>query len=232
MEITMTISKGLYTLLFSLIILSCPGNLSGQDSDFQSWWEFELDRSLGKSWQLEGELEQRFKNNSLQYNRTLLTLGVEYDAIKWLNLGGAARMALVADNEGLVHPRYRIHVDAGSSYKFSGFTLWLRSRLQYGFEDFLFLDQIQENTLVYRTRLKTQYHFFGTKFRSFVSLESWYYISELPDKAFRNMRYVAGLSYSLNVSSRFTLRYIFEDEFNVNNPDKLHVLVAGFAHSL
>ena len=228
----MTIRKNLYTILFGLIILSCPGNLPGQDSDFQSWWEFEIDYSLNKKWQIQGELEQRFKDNSLQYNRTLLTLGAEYDAVKWLNLGGAARMALVADSEGQVHPRYRIHVDAGSRYKFSGFTLWLRSRLQYGFEDLLLFQQLSENSLVYRTRLKAQYHFFGTKFRSFVSLESWYYISELPDKAFRNMRYVAGLSYSLNVSARLTLRYIFEDEFNVRNPDKLHILVAGYAHSL
>lgn len=228
----MTTRKILYNMVFTLFILSCWGKLWGQVSDFQSWWEFKLDRSLGKSWQVRGELEQRFKNNSQQYNRSLITLGAEYDAIRWLNLGGAARMALVADKEGLVHPKFRIHTDATGRYKAAGLTLGLRSRLQYGFQDFLLFNQLKENSLVYRTRLKAQYHFFGSKFRSFVSLESWYYISELPDKAFRNMRYAAGLSYSLNVSSRFSLRYIFEDEFHVRNPDKLHVLVAGYSYSL
>ncbi|TFH26277.1 MAG: hypothetical protein E4H10_07410, partial [Bacteroidia bacterium] len=67
----MTIRQGVYTAIFTFIALLGPGDLLGQQSDFQSWWEFEFDHSLGSSWQLQGELEQRFKNNSLQYNRTL-----------------------------------------------------------------------------------------------------------------------------------------------------------------
>jgi hypothetical protein len=227
----MTIKQGIYSTIFSLIALLYPGDLLGQESDFQSWWEFEFDYSLSKSWQLEGELEQRFKNNSLQYNRTLLTLGAEYDPAKWLSLGGAGRIVFVADPEGQVHPRYRIHFDATGSYELSSFTFSFRTRMQYGFEDILHFGYLSENSLVSRNRLKGQYHFFGTKFRCFAALESWHNLSKLPDPAFRNMRYQAGLRYDLNFKSSFSLRYIFEDEFNVSNPDKLHILVAGFAHS-
>jgi hypothetical protein len=212
-------------------MLFCPGKLLGQESDFQSWWEFEFDRSLGRSWQLEGELEQRFKNNSLQYSRTLLTLGAAYDAAKWLSLGGAARVIIVADKEGQLYSRYRIHAQATGRYELSRFRFSLRTRLQYGFEDILFFTYLRENSLVNRNRLKAQYHFFGTKFRCFASLESWHYLSELPGTVFLNMRYSGGLSYDLNVSSRFSLRYMFEDEFNVSNPDRLHILVAGYSHS-
>ncbi len=208
-----------------------PGDLLGQNSDFQSWWEFEFDYSLSDSWQLEGELEQRFKNNSTQYNRTLLTLGAEYDAAKWLSLGGAARAVLVADQDGQVQPRYRIHFQATGSYDLSGFTFSLRTRIQYGFEDFLYFTDLRDNSLISRNRLKGQYHIFGTKFDLFASLESWHNLSKLPDPAFRNMRYSAGLRYGLNFRSAFGLRYIFEDEFNVNNPDRLHILVLSFDHS-
>jgi hypothetical protein len=227
----MTIRQGIYTTFFSVITLLGPGDLLGQESDFQSWWEFEFDYSLSNSWQLEGELEQRFKNNSLQYNRTLLTLGAEYDPWNWLRLGGAGRVVFVADREGQIHPRYRIHFDATGRYDLSSFTFSLRTRLQYGFEDILMFADLRENSLVIRNRLKVRYHFFGTKFRCFAALESWHNLSELPDPAFIHMRYQAGLSYDLNFKSRFTLRYIFEDEFNVQNPDKLHILVAGYRHS-
>jgi hypothetical protein len=180
---------------------------------------------------LQGELEQRFKNNSLQYNRTLLTLGADYDAAKWLRLGGAGRAILVADNERQLQSRFRIDLQASGRYELSRFRFSLRTRLQYGFDDLIFFTYLKENSLVIRNRLKAQYHFFGTKFRCFASLESWHYLSELPGPIFLNMRYSGGLSYDLNVSSRFSLRYIFEDEFNVSKPDKLHILVAGYEHS-
>lgn len=214
-----------------MLLLLGPASLLGQESDFQSWWEFEFDYSLNKKWQLQGELEQRFKNNSLQYNRSLLTLGAEYDPLNWLSLGGAGRLVMVADGEGQIHPRYRIHFDATGSYKLSGFTFSLRTRLQYGFEDILVFAILRENNLVSRNRLKVRYHFFGTKFRCFAALESWHNLSSLPDPAFRQIRYQAGLSYDLSFRSRFSLRYIFEDEYNVRNPDQLHILVAGYAHS-
>ena len=227
----MTIRQRIYCTIFIVVACMGPGDLLGQESDFQSWWEFEFDYSLNKSWQLQGELEQRFKNNSLQYNRTLLTLGAEYDPTNWLSLGGAGRVVFVADQEGQIHPRYRIHLDATGSYKLSGFNFSFRTRLQYGFEDILVFADLKENSLVSRNRLKVRYHFFGTKFRCFAALESWHNLSKLPDPAFNHMRYQAGLSYDLNFRSRFSLRYIFEDEFNVKNPDKLHILAAGYSHS-
>ena len=227
----MTIKRAVnYTIIF-ILIWTGPGDLLGQNSDFQSWWEFQFDYSLGPSLQLEGELEQRFKNNSLQYSRTLLTLGLEYDAAKWLSLGGAARAVLAADQEGQVQPRYRIHFQATGSYDLSDFRFSLRTRMQYGFEDFLYFTDLMDNSLISRNRLKGQYHIFGTKFDLFATVESWHNLSQLPDPAFKHMRYSAGITYSLNFRSAFLLRYIFEDEFNVNNPDRLHILVLGYDHS-
>jgi hypothetical protein len=228
---TMTIRRVVYPAVIFLLFLMGPGNLLGQNSDFQSWWEFEFDYSLGTSLQLEGELEQRFKNNSLQYSRTLLTVGLEYDAARWLSLGGAARAVLVADQEGRVQPRYRIHFQGTGSHDLSDFRFSFRTRMQYGFEDFLFITDLRDNSLVFRNRLKGQYHIFGTKFGLFATVESWHNLSKLPDPAFHHMRYSAGVRYGLNFTSAFSLRYIFEDEFNVNNPDRLHILVLSYDHS-
>jgi len=227
----MTIRQGIYTSIFAFTALLGPGTLLGQNRDFQSWWEFEFDYSLSRSLQLEGELEQRFKNNSLQYNRTLFTLGAGFDANRWLSLGGAARIVFVADSKGQIQPRYRLHLDATASHNLSDFTFSFRTRMQYGFEDILYFGDLAANSLVSRNRLKGQYHFFGTKFRCFASLESWHYLNKLPDPAFIHMRYSAGLRYDLNFTSSFSLRYFFEDEFNVSNPDKLHILVVGYDHS-
>jgi hypothetical protein len=226
----MTNSLRVNTAIIALTFVLLPGMLRGQDRDFQTWWEFEFDKSLGSSLQLEGELEQRFRSNSLQYDRTLLTLGAEYDVASWLSLAGAGRVVFVADKDRRVHPRYRVHVNATGSYKWSGFTFSIRTRMQYGFEEFMYFGDWQQNSLVSRNRLKARYHFFGTRISSFAALESWHNLSRLPDPAFVHMRYQAGLSFEPNFRSTFTLRYLFEDEFNVNNPDRLHILLAGYAH--
>lgn len=227
----MTIRQGIHTTFLAFAALLWTGTLLGQNRDFQSWWEFGFDYSPGGSLKLEGELEQRFKNNSLQYSRTLFTLGAEYDAFRWLSFGGAARIVFVADSERQIHPRYRLHFDATASHDLSEFTFSFRTRMQYGFEDIVFFSDLSQNSLVSRNRLKGQYHFFGTKFRCFASLESWHHLNKLPGPAFIHMRYSAGLRYDLSFASSFSLRYIFEDEFNVSNPDKLHILVVGYGHS-
>jgi hypothetical protein len=140
-------------------------------------------------------------------------------------------VVFVGDSEGRVLPRYRIHFQATGSYDISDFSFSLRTRLQYGFEDFLLFTDLRDNALVIRNRLKGQYHIFGTKFDLFATVESWHNLSKLPAPAFRNMRYSAGLRYGLNFTSAFSLRYIFEDEFNVNNPDRLHILLLSYDHS-
>jgi len=70
----MTINPGRNTLPFILFVLLIPGTLLGQQKDFQSWWELEVNKGLKSGFSLSGELEQRFRNNSLQYDRTLVTL--------------------------------------------------------------------------------------------------------------------------------------------------------------
>ncbi len=227
----MTTKQRIYTAIFTAVSLLGPGDLLGQRSYFQTWWEFDFDRSVSSSLQLKGELEQRFKNNSVRYSRTLLTLGAEYDPAKWLSLSGGARVIFVMDREGQIHPRYRVHFDVTGLYDLSVFTFSLRTRLQYGFEDVIYFGDLSLNSLISRNRLKVAHHIFGTKFGWFASLESWHYLSELPGTVFLNMRYVAGVRCDLNFKSQFNLRYIFEDEFNVTDPRQLHIVVAGYSHS-
>jgi hypothetical protein len=49
---TMTIRRAVYPAIIFLFLMG-PGDLWGQNSDFQSWWEFGFDYSLGPSLQLE-----------------------------------------------------------------------------------------------------------------------------------------------------------------------------------
>ena len=112
----------------------------------------------------------------------------------------------------------------------SGFELSLRTRIQYGFEEFLEIRYIALHKLVNRNRLKVDRHIGGTRFDCFASAESWHGPASDSRWITFAMRYTAGLRFSPDFSSRLSLRYMLEDEFNVVNPRQLHVLVLGYSY--
>lgn len=227
----MTIKRLRYPIFWILLFFPCTILLQGQGRDFQSWWELELNKKISDRWDLEGEVEQRFKNNSLQYSRTLFTLGASCDLMDFLTLGVGLRSIFVMDREQNLHARYRSHLDLIANHDLNGFTFSLRTRLQYGFEDFLVLREFSLNTLVNRNRLKASYHIFGTKFDGFVLVES-YHGSGMDSKWITYaMRYSGGATYSPSFRSRFSLRYILEDEFNIADPRQFHILVLGYSYN-
>jgi len=230
-RVTMTIKRSLYFLTCFSLFFSAALDLQAQVKDFQTWWEVELEKQLTGKLDLSGELEQRFKNNSTQYSRTLITFAASYDVLDYLRMSGGARSIFVMDREQQLHPRYRLHFDLMGRYDLSGFNFSLRSRMQYGFEDVIAFRYFRLNSLVNRNRLKATYHIFGTRFDCYASLESWHGSDIESQWQTFALRYAAGASYSLNFSSRFSLRYILEDEFNVVNPMQLHVLVMGYSYS-
>ena len=225
---TMTINRFVYLTGCFLLLFFVTPDLQGQLTDFQSWWELKLDKKLSGKLDLNGEIEQRFKNNSLQYNRTLLTLGASYEPADYFSLAGGARMVFLRNPEQGLETRYRIHMDGTGSYDVSGFDLSLRLRLQYGFDEFLALRYFRFNALVNRNRLKVAHHFFGTRFDGFASVESWHGSSNESRWLTFAFRYSAGLRFSPGFKSRFSLQYILEDEFNVSYPRLLHVIVLGY----
>jgi hypothetical protein len=229
-----TMIKSSRNIWFSmvLLVLSAGGVVSGQQKDFQSWFEAEVQKGLKNGVDLSGEFEQRFSNNSMQYDRTMLTLSASFDPLDFLSAGGGIRMVTAADREGNLQPGYRIHADATGKYTWAGVDLSLRVRFQYGFEEFIYFADISDNAFVNRNRIKASYHIFGTRFEVFGSAEAWGLLNNLDGRFFKRMRYSAGGSCQLNFRSNLGLSYILEDEFNRVNPMQSHILVFSYFYNL
>ncbi|MFO7669226.1 MAG: DUF2490 domain-containing protein [Bacteroidales bacterium] len=215
-----------------LLALSAGGIVYGQEKDFQSWFEAEVQKGLKNGMDLSGEFEQRFNNNSMQYDRTLLTLSASFDPLDFLSAGGGIRLLTAADREGNLQPGYRIHADAAGKHTWAGVDFSLRVRFQYGFEEFIYFADLNENAFVNRYRVKASHHIFGTRFEVFGSVEAWGVLNNLDGRFLKRMRYSAGGSYQLNFQSDLGLRYILEDEFNRVNPMQSHILVFSYFYNL
>jgi len=222
------------TIFFAsaLLVLSSGNDLSGQRKDFMTWYEAEFDKRLNKKLDLSAEIEQRFDNNSLSYDRSLVTVAAEYDFTDYFEMSGGVRTFLTTGEEKNLHARYRLHMDATGSHSLGDVDLSLRIRLHYGIEDLDRIGMIESNNLVYRNRIEAEHHIFGTRIGVFASLEGFFLLTGNPPRNFFRMRYVAGGSYTLNFKSEFSLRYMLEDEFNVVNPLQSHILVLGYSRTL
>ncbi len=221
-----------HTLLLLTFLFMLPRVLPGQQKDFQTWWELDLHRDLSGGFELAAELEQRFSNNSLQYDRTLLTVTGNYTLNRYFGLEAGVRAAAVRDLERRMQSRFRAHGDAIGRYEFRGVELSLRMRFQYGFDDIISLGDFRDNNMVNRNRLKLEHHIFGTRITLFGSMESWHLLNGFPSLLTYKMKYSGGLEYGLNFQSRLTIRYILEDEFNVKNPRQLYILLLGYRHDI
>lgn len=228
----MMTDRGKAACLLVFLTFFSAGKLFGQQKDFQSWYELELNVDLKSGIDLSLEAEQRFDNNSLQYDRSLVTLEADYDLTGWFNVEMGLRGILKTNSERRLQTRYRIHTDATFEHSVSDFDCSLRSRLQYGFDDQIIRDVTGYNKLVNRNKLKVDYHIFGTRIGLSAYVESYHLLSGSPIRSFYKMRYSAEIQYMLNFRSDINLRYILEDEFNVTDPLQSHILKLGFSYDL
>ena len=139
--------KSLTTLFF---IFLTP-YVSAQYQDFRSWWNFDLSKEITNDFNAGLELSQRFDENSLQYDRSLTTLGLEYEITKDLSVEGGYRFVFLQDRQFVLVSKYRIHGNVSYRYKHSSFSLSLREQIQYGFDDLNTLDYYFENKLISQT---------------------------------------------------------------------------------
>ena len=219
-----------FQLICFFVLMLATRGVFGQQKDFGSWWEFQMSGRLKNDLKLTGELEQRFKENSLQFDRTLLTFAGDYDVLDYLNLAAGIRTIFITDPESRLHTRFRIHTDATGFYDFDRTELSFRLRFQYGFEDIFYIGYFSQNNFVSRQRIKVAHDFFGTRLGIFSSLENWIRFTDRYGRPLYKIRFVAGAKYGLGRQSEIRLRYIVENEFNSVNPYQVHVLALGYSY--
>ena len=228
-----TMNKNTRVYLLLLVVLGIPyTGLRAQQKDFHTWYEFELAKDIADNLELSGEAELRLKNNSKQFDRMLVTLASSYDLTGYMRAAAGYRMVYESGEERDLDLRYRIHADIIGRHTLSDVDLSARVRFQYGFEEFIHLRDSQANSFVNRIRLKAGTHIFGTRIGVFASAETWGLITGNRGRFLRQMRYSAGVTYSLGRRSDLSLRYILDDEFNQVNPQQDHIMLLGYAYSL
>lgn len=219
--------------LIGILLLSLFSvKAAGQRQDFRSWWEIDVSKDIAKDLQASLELSQRFKTNSLRYDRSLLTAGLEYEIFKNFEVEAGYRFYLLQDDRMQLATKYRINGDVSYSVDLAAFTLQIRERLQYGFDDLSTIEEYALNKLTNRNKLTLEYDLFGSPATFFGSYELFTDISKRSSIEISDHRFEVGVQYALSFKSDLSVSYMLDKEVNSVNPLTAHVIVIGFGYDL
>ncbi len=224
--------KNFFIVVLLLGMLSLSVRSSAQQQDFRTWWSADFSKDLTSDLGMSVELEQRFRYNSLQYDRSLVTTAVAYDVLKNLELEAGGRFLLVRDDQGILEPRYRIHGDVTYDYDIYDFTFSARGRLQYGFTDLNTIDNYYENKLTNRNKFTAEYDIFGWPVSLFASYELFVALEKYSPLMLSDHRFKTGIEYMLSFKSSLELVYILNQELHRSDPMRAHVMTVSYSRKL
>ncbi len=219
---------------FMVLALLCqaPYSLYAQIKDFQTWCAFNVSYKLTDRFDTGLELGQRFRDNSLRYDRSLVTLKANYDLTERITIAGGARYYIVQDNELQLNSRYRFNADVSYEYKWTDLALEIRQRFQYILDGFTKYSYYNENKATARTRALLHYHLFGTRFSFYSGIEMFSDIGDGDGTVFSMGRLMAGSKVTITPSLDFSLSYFMEQELNKTNPLQSHILLLDCAFKI
>ncbi len=206
------------SISFLLLICIAGNNLFAQHVDGGTWM------SVGVSFEPINDITVDI-NEEARYNMSIGNLyqlntnfSIDYKLSKKFKSGVEYRYS-IRDNRNT--NRFGLSV----AYKegMGDFDLSLRSKFQYSP-----VPDGPEGT-AWRNKAGLSYAI-NKDFSPFVSGEVFYSISNEIDQL-DNYRIEGGLDYGPNKHTDFTLSWIYDREFNVNNPDIMHVLTLGYKYS-
>jgi hypothetical protein len=203
-------------------VLGFP-NLDAQVTDFQTVWEGSLEKDFKSGVDAGLSLEQRFRENSLLYDRTQTTLEAAYTIGKGIGISAGARWILLRDTHLELGNRFRIH--AALSYKagISSFSVSLRSMVQHGFDEQVLREEPGNIKVYDRNRVELGYHFFGTKWSVEGGYELYTLLFNHEGILFCRSKTTLSMSYDINSRNCLKFNYLYDHEFNQSDPQSAHM---------
>lgn len=202
-------------LLLSILM----GVFAVAQTDLGMWGGIAIEKEISKKFEFQAEEEIRLKDNITTVNSLLTELGFTYKANKYYRLGLSYRFTYYTD--GAIGNRLTLSNEA--RYKIEDFTLTYRLNFQ---QDFSTEDPIEYKI---RNRLGVDYKInkhweVGTAAELFYS---FYYNRNVLDR----YRLKWGVDHRFNKHHRLGFTLIFQQEFNVANPDTDVILAAKYKYS-
>ena len=187
-----------------------------QTTDFQTWNSATVEKSISKDWVAGIQEEIRFKDNSTRLRTSYTDIGLKYQLSKSFDLSAAYRFIIKTDETS-----QRIYTDFSYEWEKGKWSVKPRVRLQHEF----ITNDVDENYI--RPQLTVRYKI-SKKWEPFIEEELFYHALYYKGSEFDESRTSAGTRFKFNKDHSLKIFYLYEYQFNVNDP--LYANVLGISY--
>lgn len=191
-----------------------------QQTDLGMWNGIAIEKELSKKFEFQMEEEIRFADNITRINSLLTELGLTYKANKYYRIGLSYRFTYRPKNGAIDN---RITLSNEARYKLEDFTFTYRLNVQKDFSTKEPIEYKIRNRLGidYKINKHWEVGIAGELFYSF------YYNRNVLDR----YRLKWGVDHRFNKHHSLGFTLIFQEEFNVANPDREVILATKYKYS-
>lgn len=261
--------KRILTVVAAALVVTGAAAQEPSVSKFGMWTGASVTKKLSPKWSLEAEGEMRTQDALKKIDRWSASLGADYKVLDFLKIGASYSFLYTYnmnewkpkydDDDGELTgynvttaywmPKHRFSFDVTGSYDVGRFTISLRERVQYtyndsaktdkhnmrfyGATDSLFLKKTETKTIdskdkwSLRSRLKVEYNIRHCPLTPYVSCEMY---NNLKDNfSYEKIRLEVGGEYKINKHNAIDLSYLYCNSSDDDEPDG-HILSVSYAY--
>lgn len=220
--------------IISLAFITCLGltiPVAGQVKDAGLWASLSMEAKVAKKLTISVLQEFRFDENMTELGNAFTEAGLEYKLNKNFQISAGYRFSQKHRIDDSYSLRHRILADIKYSKKIKPFEFSLRSRFQDQFSDFNSSSGGKIPEFYLRNKLSLKW---DTKiaFAPFISVELFSPLKNHPNYAFDDIRYMAGVGYSVSKHHKLELFYMIQNEMNVSEPQTDFIAGVGYYYKL
>lgn len=224
--------RGLNRFFISFFVLfSVTGIVNAQNSDFNLWTSFSIEKRIIKDLDFEIEIDNRLKNNLQMRDETLADIGLKYSPNPFA-FSVVYRITNVNKGDSRYVIGNRFTYQAEFQQEIKRFTLELRAKYQDHYEAFLTSEDGRIPESFIRTRGKLEYNIKGIPLDPFISFESFLRFNSYTQKQVEKERYSFGASYKLNKKNAVGFVFHYQKEINIAEPDRDYILALKYSFEL
>lgn len=226
----MTTTRTTFFILFFISFWALALSTDAQNVDTRLRLSTKIQKELNDDLNLGFEYQHRLDQNLSTFDKAFIEPSISYDVFDGIRVGALYRAILDQNSTRRQQFKQRVAGYVRYSQEIDDFEIKLKTALQYGFDDLANPSFSYDQKLINRNLIELEYNWFGSKFTPFVSYEIFYHINHPNGGILNQWRLKSGTSYKLSKQSRIQLYYLFEHEFNVENPGDANIFGFGYSY--
>ncbi len=217
------------TVFFFLLLLFSIGSLisSAQVNDAGMWLSLNAEKKITPALSFNLSEEFRFNENLLELGSFFTDAGVSYKISKMFRISANYRFSNKRRIDDSYSKRHRYYVDLVIRKNFNPLVFSFRTRYQSQYSDMFSSSDGLISSSYIREKLQIKFDL-NKKYSPYVYSELYYSLNNPKGNRIDNMRYAAGIEYSINRMHSIDLFYLIQNEMNVKSPVRDFVIGLGY----